>query len=143
MSADETALAAESGGPDRDRTTQWVREQLSRRRLVRRDARRPTHRRAIAQYAEVAHKESRRRVRIHSRSARAARSLRLCRSRWCGLRRSSESLPHREAFPRRCIDRRRRLSGGPWCGRSRSEEHTSELQSLAYLVCRLLLEKKK
>src|SRR2546425_4062746 len=29
-----------------------------------------------------------------------------------------------------------------WIGR-RSEEHTSELQSLAYLVCRLLLEKKK
>src|SRR5687767_15379176 len=28
-----------------------------------------------------------------------------------------------------------------WLGRS--EEHTSELQSLAYLVCRLLLEKKK
>src|SRR2546425_5995850 len=28
------------------------------------------------------------------------------------------------------------------CG-PRSEEHTSELQSLAYLVCRLLLEKKK
>src|SRR5205823_10455194 len=27
--------------------------------------------------------------------------------------------------------------------RQRSEEHTSELQSLAYLVCRLLLEKKK
>src|SRR2546425_9751814 len=27
--------------------------------------------------------------------------------------------------------------------RPRSEEHTSELQSLAYLVCRLLLEKKK
>src|SRR2546423_8946398 len=26
-------------------------------------------------------------------------------------------------------------------GRHRSEEHTSELQSLAYLVCRLLLEK--
>src|SRR2546425_5440768 len=31
------------------------------------------------------------------------------------------------------------LAGGRW----RSEEHTSELQSLAYLVCRLLLEKKK
>src|SRR2546425_7089446 len=30
---------------------------------------------------------------------------------------------------------------GPLHGRS--EEHTSELQSLAYLVCRLLLEKKK
>src|SRR3989441_8116449 len=28
-------------------------------------------------------------------------------------------------------------------GSFRSEEHTSELQSLAYLVCRLLLEKKK
>src|SRR2546425_6713669 len=28
-------------------------------------------------------------------------------------------------------------------GAIRSEEHTSELQSLAYLVCRLLLEKKK
>src|SRR2546425_8116463 len=28
-------------------------------------------------------------------------------------------------------------------GSIRSEEHTSELQSLAYLVCRLLLEKKK
>src|SRR2546425_4062169 len=27
--------------------------------------------------------------------------------------------------------------------KTRSEEHTSELQSLAYLVCRLLLEKKK
>src|SRR5205823_9010377 len=38
----------------------------------------------------------------------------------------------------------------PWDGtgqssatHGRSEEHTSELQSLAYLVCRLLLEKKK
>src|SRR2546425_8677034 len=29
------------------------------------------------------------------------------------------------------------------CEAKRSEEHTSELQSLAYLVCRLLLEKKK
>src|SRR2546425_4304736 len=29
------------------------------------------------------------------------------------------------------------------CRSGRSEEHTSELQSLAYLVCRLLLEKKK
>src|SRR2546425_4921447 len=33
-----------------------------------------------------------------------------------------------------------RASSVPYC---RSEEHTSELQSLAYLVCRLLLEKKK
>src|SRR2546425_3869561 len=35
-------------------------------------------------------------------------------------------------------------SGGPSkFPANRSEEHTSELQSLAYLVCRLLLEKKK
>src|SRR4030067_3655930 len=34
-------------------------------------------------------------------------------------------------------------SMGPHCScRHRSEEHTSELQSLAYLVCRLLLEQK-
>src|SRR3712207_7157771 len=30
-----------------------------------------------------------------------------------------------------------------WVGNIRSEEHTSELQSRQYLVCRLLLEKKK
>src|SRR5258705_8991950 len=34
--------------------------------------------------------------------------------------------------------------GGRWARESRrSEEHTSELQSLRHLVCRLLLEKKK
>src|SRR5687767_15583181 len=37
---------------------------------------------------------------------------------------------------------RRIVAGDARAGR-RSEEHTSELQSLAYLVCRLLLEKKK
>src|SRR2546425_8085496 len=35
------------------------------------------------------------------------------------------------------------LARTPREDRPRSEEHTSELQSLAYLVCRLLLEKKK
>src|SRR2546425_12488582 len=39
----------------------------------------------------------------------------------------------------RGLDRLRQGERGP----VRSEEHTSELQSLAYLVCRLLLEKKK
>src|ERR1041384_8719791 len=34
-------------------------------------------------------------------------------------------------------------TAGGDCPEDRSEEHTSELQSLAYLVCRLLLEKKK
>src|SRR5258707_7363737 len=42
--------------------------------------------------------------------------------------------------------RRQRLARkvlGPPAGQPRSEEHTSELQSRQYLVCRLLLEKKK
>src|SRR5205823_12317165 len=57
----------------------------------------------------------------------------------------------------RSLRGRRRLRAGCWPSQSansrketamasnplRSEEHTSELQSLAYLVCRLLLEKKK
>src|SRR5258707_9589268 len=37
-------------------------------------------------------------------------------------------------------DRKKSRSSG---GQRRSEEHTSELQSRQYLVCRLLLEKKK
>src|SRR2546425_9559189 len=37
----------------------------------------------------------------------------------------------------------RELETAGMCFSRRSEEHTSELQSLAYLVCRLLLEKKK
>src|SRR5215211_8653495 len=45
------------------------------------------------------------------------------------------SRPHPTGFPRR-----RRHTRAP---RSRSEEHTSELQSHSDLVCRLLLEKKK
>src|SRR2546430_13571669 len=47
---------------------------------------------------------------------------------------------------RRCIWLRDRIPGGPAVGSavtSRSEEHTSELQSQSNLVCRLLLEKKK
>src|SRR2546425_9715566 len=59
--------------------------------------------------------------------------------------------PHsdnRKAQIRRVPERARRRSHSSGKGRSRpraprSEEHTSELQSLAYLVCRLLLEKKK
>src|SRR5687767_15383347 len=40
------------------------------------------------------------------------------------------------------LDPHRVMIEGPTRWRGRSEEHTSELQSLAYLVCRLLLEKK-
>src|SRR3712207_8242823 len=39
--------------------------------------------------------------------------------------------------------RRLRVAGSESCTKPRSEEHTSELQSRQYLVCRLLLEKKK
>src|SRR2546425_5366924 len=42
-----------------------------------------------------------------------------------------------------CDDRTRAGVVGSQGPGKRSEEHTSELQSLAYLVCRLLLEKKK
>src|SRR3712207_8892966 len=45
----------------------------------------------------------------------------------------------RKAFLRRLLQARQRRQGE----HVRSEEHTSELQSRQYLVCRLLLEKKK
>src|SRR3712207_7451982 len=48
--------------------------------------------------------------------------------------------------PGPAVCRRRCLPHCSLCGRAeavRSEEHTSELQSRQYLVCRLLLEKKK
>src|SRR2546423_6449588 len=48
-----------------------------------------------------------------------------------------ESKRPRRATPPTCAKR------DPHAHVGRSEEHTSELQSLAYLVCRLLLEKKK
>src|SRR3712207_7064549 len=50
------------------------------------------------------------------------------------------ALEHRKAFSRvGALDD----LNGPMPASSRSEEHTSELQSRQYLVCRLLLEKKK
>src|SRR2546425_4746625 len=60
------------------------------------------------------------------------------------LFRSERGQAARRAAP--ACDSARRLHGPPPVeprGDARSEEHTSELQSLAYLVCRLLLEKKK
>src|SRR5687767_15542684 len=73
------------------------------------------------------------------------------------LFRSHEPHHQRQSPPRRAADRpggghRGGTGDGAAGGRgeghsprppARSEEHTSELQSLAYLVCRLLLEKKK
>src|SRR5262245_63580327 len=61
----------------------------------------------------------------------------LFRSRPCiSAARSTRSLPARAPSGAASI------RSGPSCW-SRSEEHTSELQSLRHLVCRLLLEKKK
>src|SRR5471030_3229199 len=59
--------------------------------------------------------------------------------------------PRSTLFPYTTLFRSARRSLAPACrdtarrrpGRRRSEEHTSELQSLRHLVCRLLLEKKK
>src|SRR5262245_64873474 len=45
--------------------------------------------------------------------------------------------------PAVAVERPRRLGGLAVVALHRSEEHTSELQSLRHLVCRLLLEKKK
>src|SRR2546423_5515151 len=50
---------------------------------------------------------------------------------------------HRRRPPHARPDRHRPRCQRDRPGGRRSEEHTSELQSLAYLVCRLLLEKKK
>src|SRR5947199_4525200 len=47
------------------------------------------------------------------------------------------------AVPRRLHSSQRLPEVGPGAAAHRSEEHTSELQSLRHLVCRLLLEKKK
>src|SRR3712207_7158467 len=59
---------------------------------------------------------------------------------------------HRKTVHRRIAERRHVLTGNDVLGQNqpirlqnrhtRSEEHTSELQSRQYLVCRLLLEKK-
>src|SRR2546429_3709047 len=50
---------------------------------------------------------------------------------------------YREVAGRREAGARRRGATPPGMRGSRSEEHTSELQSRLHLVCRLLLEKKK
>src|SRR5947209_16940880 len=55
--------------------------------------------------------------------------------RWRTTSRRSRRTPERA--------RNRTFATSSEAGRRRSEEHTSELQSRQYLVCRLLLEKKK
>src|SRR5205823_9690384 len=55
----------------------------------------------------------------------------------------STSLVNRNELPHHDLRARARAVVDQLDVFHRSEEHTSELQSLAYLVCRLLLEKKK
>src|SRR2546427_2596139 len=68
--------------------------------------------------------------------------------RRCHARRGAKAQRRRDQGNRRRSRRGHRplnlikQGGTAWCG-SRSEEHTSELQSQSNLVCRLLLEKKK
>src|SRR2546422_5774201 len=59
------------------------------------------------------------------------------------LFRSGAEAPRRPAARRRPPARAHGRREGPRRHGSRSEEHTSELQSRLHLVCRLLLEKKK
>src|SRR3712207_9576166 len=56
---------------------------------------------------------------------------------------TAETMPCRRVLPTACHRHKRRGASVAILVRSRSEEHTSELQSRQYLVCRLLLEKKK
>src|SRR3712207_9339558 len=58
-------------------------------------------------------------------------------------RRAADRTGDDRAAPDRPRPRRGDRRGRPRDDRARSEEHTSELQSRQYLVCRLLLEKKK
>src|SRR2546423_9769111 len=67
----------------------------------------------------------------------------LFRSRIPATRPSSMSLGATRSTPARACATATLPSRYTDASFSRSEEHTSELQSLAYLVCRLLLEKKK
>src|SRR5437764_4220206 len=53
------------------------------------------------------------------------------------------NVERRRAGDRVGVARRQHQHGGDAHRQARSEEHTSELQSPMYLVCRLLLEKKK
>src|SRR5437016_11495129 len=73
---------------------------------------------------------------LHSFPTRRSSDLRLLQFALC----CSRSAPRASPAARQLLSR----SASRWLWRrSRSEEHTSELQSLTNLVCRLLLEKKK
>src|SRR3712207_8036224 len=77
-------------------------------------------------------------------------ALPICRTWWKRSSRAGASSSRLDPWPLSGIigedpTPRRVGSTASWCAGDtpRSEEHTSELQSRQYLVCRLLLEKKK
>src|SRR3712207_8495137 len=65
------------------------------------------------------------------------------RGRSCARRRATIHRPSIRRDPGRAHTAPRRVPDRSRRAERRSEEHTSELQSRQYLVCRLLLEKKK
>src|SRR5687767_15526603 len=95
---------------------------------------------------------------LHSFPTRRSSDLAIHPRRSIGCRHSFDSFPAQNAssssfwpLSSKAMTMRRSIAGPTrpttvprpsmlWTTRSRSEEHTSELQSLAYLVCRLLLE---
>src|SRR3712207_8604994 len=79
---------------------------------------------------------------FRSRTVSSERERGLARRGWPaagpGLLRVGQCAPRRPTTSAVCLRLPNRYTPGP----DRSEEHTSELQSRQYLVCRLLLEKK-
>src|SRR3712207_8764280 len=75
------------------------------------------------------------------RSAQPADSPFSCRSP--AIAANSTTARHTIVYPRALVEKRISSDDAATKAAPRSEEHTSELQSRQYLVCRLLLEKKK
>src|SRR2546425_9395305 len=84
---------------------------------------------------------------VHHKGAEIANSTRLAASATCLAQRAGATITTRAAsagHASSAVSTHWRYMGYRTAApTTRSEEHTSELQSLAYLVCRLLLEKKK
>src|SRR2546425_8354032 len=89
---------------------------------------------AVKEFEEV--------LKVDPEDLQAHYNLMLCYNGLGDERRANE---HKERYLRFKADEAAQAITGPYrqAHPERSEEHTSELQSLAYLVCRLLLEKKK
>src|SRR5205814_7926486 len=89
------------------------------------------------------HSSSIQRERLRCRIPSPVRSPRFCGSISATKSACESKRTERRAPMRGCWYNASELVVPFFCSRRRSEEHTSELQSLRHLVCRLLLEKKK